>query len=234
MTEERKRVLNSGIFIALGFIAFGILALLNNFGFNLHADPWDYWPVVLIISGFGILFFGRDWSQYIDGFMLLAVGSLILAANLGLFRSREFDIWDWWPVLVLYIGIKIMLQSTRRKSNSASGPDDFTISAIFGGGDYRYEAKNLKGGRFTALFGGGKIDLRHAEIEGESMSIQVFAMFGGCEIQIPEHWQVFVKVVPIMGGIENKTYSRRIDGKPAGKTLYLEGMAVFGGIEIKN
>ena len=52
--------------------------------------------------------------------------------------------------------------------------------------------------------GGCEIDLRQAAINGEAV-IDVFAMWGGIEIRVPENWTVIGRVTPIMGGFEDTT-----------------------------
>lgn len=233
MSEQQRKFLNGGVFLALGFILFGTLALLNNFGMKVDVNAWDFWPVVLILAGIGVLANSKNWLNILDGVMLTGLGGLILISNLKLIGGFHLQVKKLWPVLILYIGVKIMLQALTRERTVSAGEEDFSISAIFGGGDYRFDAKNMKSGAMTAIFGGGTIDLREAEMEGEKMVLQCFAMFGGIDIRVPEHWQVFVKATPILGGVDNKFIHRNNTGKPANKTLVVEGMVVMGGIDIK-
>ena len=64
-----------------------------------------------------------------------------------------------------------------------------------------------------------------------SAVVDVFAMWGGIEIRVPEDWAVSNQVVPLMGGVEDKTRPPR--GGTAHR-LTLRGVAFMGGIEIKN
>jgi hypothetical protein len=56
-------------------------------------------------------------------------------------------------------------------------------------------------------------------------------MWGGIEIRVPEAWSVSGRVVPILGGFEDKT--RPAQGATAHR-LVVRGFAIMGGIEIKN
>jgi predicted membrane protein len=105
--------------------------------------------------------------------------------------------------------------------------------AFFGGIERKVEGKFFQGGNITALFGGFKIDLTRAEMEGDEAVIYVNAVFGGGEIIAPESWRVSVEGAGIFGGYVDKTrYGPRPDGVI--KTLHVRGAAVFGGIEVKS
>jgi hypothetical protein len=55
-------------------------------------------------------------------------------------------------------------------------------------------------------------------------------MMGGIVLRIPEDWAVVSNVTAILGGVDDKT---RPLVEPVG-TLVLEGLALMGGIEIKD
>ena len=78
--------------------------------------------------------------------------------------------------------------------------------------------------------GGCEIDLRQASIDGEAV-IDVFALWGGIEIRVPEDWTVVSRVMPILGGVEDKT---RPPQTAAGKRLVVRGFVVMAGVEMKN
>jgi hypothetical protein len=78
--------------------------------------------------------------------------------------------------------------------------------------------------------GGCELDLRNAEINGEAV-IDVFALWGGIEIRVPEDWSIDSRIVPVMGGVEEKM--RTVPGDPAHRVT-LRGFAIMSGIEIKN
>jgi predicted membrane protein len=77
--------------------------------------------------------------------------------------------------------------------------------------------------------GGCEIDLRQAAIDGEAV-IDVFALWGGIEIRVPDDWTVIGQVTPFMGGYDDKTRSRPGSGA---HRLVIRGMVVMGGVEVK-
>ena len=80
-----------------------------------------YWPALLILFGIAKLF-GRDSRG--GGLTLIAVGSWLFIANLGLFG---FD-WSSWPLLLILIGVAIILHAIvdaavpRREESEGGGP----------------------------------------------------------------------------------------------------------------
>ena len=90
-----------------------------------------------------------------------------------------------------------------------------------------------EGGNLLAFFGGFKIDLSRAEIEGERTVLDATAIFGGGEIIIPEWWKVSVEGLGIFGGYVDKTRHVPRPDRPV-KTVVVRGAAIFGGIEVKS
>jgi hypothetical protein len=105
-----------------------------------------------------------------------------------------------------------------------------TAVAILGGVSRGNNSRMFRGADLIAIMGGCEIDLRKAAINGEAV-IDVFAMWGGIEIRVPEDWTVASQVFPLMGGVEDKT--RPPQGATAHR-LVLRGFAIMGGVEIKN
>ena len=78
--------------------------------------------------------------------------------------------------------------------------------------------------------GGYQLDLRQAAINGDAV-IDIFVMWGGIEIRVPENWSVSSRIVPLMAGVEDKT---RPPQGARDHRLELRGFALMGGVEIKN
>jgi hypothetical protein len=85
----------------------------------------------------------------------------------------------------------------------------------------------------TAIFGGSEFSFKDAEISTEGCTIDVFTMFGGSKLIIPDNWVVKSDMISIFGGFNDKRAIRPDDNESA-DVLYLKGVVVFGGIEIKS
>src|SRR5262245_34647850 len=73
---------------------------------------------------------------------------------------------------------------------ASSGGDRLDEFAMFGGGDRMIRSQSFRGGNVTAIMGGFDIDLRDAQIEGDSARIEMFVMMGGVDLKVPENWNV--------------------------------------------
>ena len=90
--------------------------------------------------------------------------------------------------------------------------------------------QDFRGGDMTAVMGGCEVDLRQASMRVPA-SIDVFVMWGGVEIRVPEDWTVELRGVPILAGFVDKT---RPPAVATEKRLIVRGVALMGGVEIKN
>jgi hypothetical protein len=81
----------------------------------------NYWPAALILFGITKLFVREGRG---GGLTMIAVGSWLQIANLGLFG---FD-WSSWPLLLILMGVAIILNaivdaaSPRRQESEGGGP----------------------------------------------------------------------------------------------------------------
>jgi Cell wall-active antibiotics response LiaF, C-terminal len=104
--------------------------------------------------------------------------------------------------------------------------------AVFGGINRRIDGEFSGGGKATAVFGGYKLDLSDAQMRGQRATIDVNAFFGGAEVRVPEDWRVIVEASTVFGGINDST--RQPLPGPDTKELVVDGVAVFGGIRVRN
>jgi predicted membrane protein len=107
--------------------------------------------------------------------------------------------------------------------------------AIFGGFNKRVTAQNFRGGKLIALCGGYQVDLRKADIlPGETAVIEAIALMGGGEIKVPENWLVSMDGVGIFGGYSDESRQLPQDNGVPQKKLIVKGVAILGGVVVKN
>ena len=112
-----------------------------------------------------------------------------------------------------------------------SGPEDsMSVFAFLNHIERSSASRVFQGADLTAIMGGCTIDLRGADIGPGGVVIDAFAFWGGIEIIVPEDWVVTNKVMPLLGGAEDR--SRAVAG--ASKQVLVRGSAIMGGVEINN
>jgi len=244
-----QRSPRSSLFIGLLVVAVGVVLLLGQMGVVDQWKVFRFWPLLLVVLGLRQIIQCSRWAGRMVGIFLLLLGAVFQLENLGYQRVRFETV---WPLFVILGGIMLMMKSSsprprrfhlsdefRDKFVNQQGGSVLTDSrmsqvGIFGGGEARIKSKNFQGGDATAIFGGFDIDLTQAEIEGEEAVIEVTAIFGGGEIRVPESWDVSIEGVGIFGGYEDKTHHPQPAGSTPPKRLIIKGVAIFGGMEIKN
>ena len=229
-TAPTPRQLPTGrLLVGLLFIGGGLLFTAANLGFVRVHDVWRYWPLVLVAVGL-LRLVSRN---FFAGLVLIGIGGLLLAREFNLLWFRLSML---FPLIFVLIGLNIVAQHWRRQSGTApgGGAPGGTLSewAIFGGGKRRIQSQEFRGGQANAMFGGFEIDLRDAQIAGDSAAIDVFCFCGGGEIRVPESWNVSMKAIAIFGGQDDKT--RPPAPGTAHKELLVTGFILFGGLGVKN
>jgi predicted membrane protein len=113
---------------------------------------------------------------------------------------------------------------------------------IFWGGKRRVITNRFAGGEIVTIFGGFDIDLTQSDIQGTQTQIDVVTIFGGGDIRVPPNWEVVLETVGIFGGCgdrtlhleQQKSNSGSDPAAPTTKRLIVKGVAIFGGLNIKN
>ena len=97
---------SSNIISGLLLVGIGVLFLLGNLHI-VHAGDWvSYWPVIPIVIGLVQLVDSTSSSGRVGGGIMLVVGGLFLADNLGYIN---FPIWDLWPLILIGVGVMMLL-----------------------------------------------------------------------------------------------------------------------------
>jgi hypothetical protein len=216
----------------LAVMALGVGLLLENLGWVDFDRYIHLGPTLLIALGALKLWTARGAFGRWVGLLLLAAGGWILAYEMG---YATLDVTKFWPLLLVLFGIHLVFRS--RGGPAASGSELVNSAAevyefaLLGGAGRVSNAPDFRGGEMMAFMGGGTLDLTQADIQGETAVIDVYVMWGGFEILVPSHWSVTCKGLPLLGGFVDST--RQPMGAP-GPRLIVQGLAVMGGVDIKN
>jgi len=216
--------------LGLGVLALGVLLTVDNLGIMDIEYVFDYWPVLLILLGLAhIVQPGRD-RRLGAGLLWVIVGTLILLNTLNFWT---FNVWDLWPLLLVLFGTQMLWRALTRSRRQVDLEDSsfFDATAVMSGVQRHISCDDFQGGDATALLGGCEIDLSECGSAGGPAEIHVFAFWGGVEVRVPKDWVVQARGTAIMGGFEDTT---RGPLSPGGKVLTVRGLAIIGGVEIKN
>jgi len=221
------------VVFGLMVIAVGVLFTLDNLGVIDARDYFQYWPAGLVAVGMLKLYrAAREGGGWFGGLLFLGIGVWMLVERIVYIRIDARDI---LPLFLVFIGGYMVWRGfggTPRRP-SIHGLDRFSGLAIMGGFHRRTNSQAFQGADLTAVMGGGEIDLRQASIAPDTEAvIDIFAFWGGIELKVPEDWTVISRVIPLMGGIDDKTRGPQSSGPS--KRLVLRGIVIMGGVGIKN
>ena len=219
------------LILGLAILVFGVLLLLRSVSPELGETLWDYWPIVLILFGIMLISQPSGGRHPILGSTLIILGFLLILNNLEAIRLRWRDI---WPIVFILLGLSIIFRNFRKFSGLITGSDFIDLSLILGGGKYRFDSKNFRGGKITAIMGGGEIDLYDAGLASGGAELDIMTVMGGIELRVPPGWQVVMQGSPILGGMEDKTVSAPGTSSDERPKLVVKGTAIMGGVEVRN
>ena len=240
--------------VGLLIIFIGVVFSLDELGIAPAGSYLRFWPTALVVIGLLKLLQAKEGGGAFAGLLFTLAGVWLQAEEFDIIHIR---LWQIWPLALVLFGGYLVWQglSGREPQRRPPTPDvpvpdgsvreswsgeartkivdsTSTVSgvAILGGVSRGSNSRAFRGADLLAIMGGYQLDLRQAAIHGEAV-IDVFVMWGGIEIRVPEDWSVSSKIVPLMAGVEDKTRA------PQGATdhrLVLRGFALMGGVEIKN
>jgi Cell wall-active antibiotics response 4TMS YvqF/Domain of unknown function (DUF5668) len=225
MSEQKKSLqFNPAVVNGGALILVGVLLLLD----QLNIISFDFWALIFGAAGLIKFVQSRDLGGRLWGFLLMFVGVGFELDHLG---KLSVHIDKTWPVFVIAAGL-IMIFRTYQRPTESGGilSPHINVFSILGGGEYRIRAKNFRGGDLVAFMGGFDVNLRDADIEGSEATITVNCLMGGGVIRVPETWAVSMRVAAFMGGHSLKAR----EGLEVQKTLIVKGIAIMGGVEVRN
>lgn len=221
----------SSVIWGIVLVAAGALFALNALNItdiNIFFDGW--WTLFIIVPCAVGLFTEREKTGNLIG---VAVGVFLLLCCQDILSFSM--LWKLLvPAIVIIIGLKMVFTGLfGNKANEivkqlrSEGKSIKSSCAVFSGCDIKFDSEVFEGAELTAVFGGVDCNLKNAIIENDC-AIQVSAIFGGIDILVPEHVNVKVSANCIFGGVSNKTAAHK-----DAPTIYISGICMFGGVEVK-
>lgn len=221
---------NSKTWLGIVLVVLGGYFLLRNLDLIPYFIPYYFfgWEMILIVIGGAMLTTGRK-----EGFIFLIIGGVFLLPDI--FYLPRFRIRDWWPIVLIIIGVSIFLRRRDNVLRQAGDLDEDFIddTSIFGGSEKSCSSKNFKGGKVTSIFGGSTINFSDAKMAQEGAVLDLFCLFGGNELIVPPDWTVVNESFVIFGGYADKRSKSTTEKNDPKKILRIKGSIVFGGSEIK-
>jgi len=232
-------------------ILIGFALLMNTMGifpsFPFVSLIQRFWLPALFI-GIGALLLSRRGGQegVFGGAFFILFGVLFLLGSMN-FWSFGFRKWIG-PAILIWLGVAFLMRNPRYRSERREWRDrqyrpqplgmeqqtdssDFIhATVILGGLNRKCPSQQFRGGDLTAIMGGGKIDLREAQIQGGEAVLDIFTLMGGLEILVPPSWIIEPRFTPILGGFADRT-NHQTQGT---QKLAIHGTTVMGGITISN
>jgi len=102
---------------------------------------------------------------------------------------------------------------------------------IFGGGTTSGRWRTSPSMTVLDIFGGSDIDMRQALVTSPDVTITAIAIFGGCDIVVPEGADVEMTGGAVFGGNDFKVRGTAIHGGPR---IRIRAFSLFGGIDVKD
>jgi len=191
-----------------------------------------FWGAMLIL--FGVLFL-------LDNFYFLDFGDIIST---------------YWPLILVAIGIKILLDHRRQQMErdefkpeepvdihgGTSNTDGISESNVFGDINLNIESENFRGGSVSNVFGDMKVDISKIKLQKGITKVFISGVFGDVTVVTPQDVPLMTRGSSVAGDISvrgNKKeglfpkLEQTEDSYEASNTkLFISVSIIFGSINI--
>ncbi|HON51694.1 MAG TPA: LiaF-related protein [Bacteroidales bacterium] len=242
----------SGIGFAGLLILIGALLL----SVRLHIFPQTYasviisWQMLLIVLGiYNIL-----KKHYITSVVLIGVGLFFIVPliasvpNSFITDLPQNYFGTFWPVLLIFAGILIVIKRTCYANESLHTHCKFhnhaqkstwenTNGYVYKNSSFQTSEHivldpEFKGGDLQISFGETTLDLRKTTLSNEQVILNIKISFGSIIIYVPYNWNIQPQVDAAFGGFEDKRYGA--EASTDNKSLIIRGNVTFGNAELRN
>lgn len=212
------------VVLGLGVMLLGLVLALDSLGVIEAGNIFRYWPALLIAVG--IAKWISPVTRKTSALIWIVAGVAFQLVMLG-----RMSFGGVWAMLLFLVGANIAWKALRPAPLPKDADSMIDLMQFLGGTKTVVTSSDFKGGQATAVMGGCEIDLRHASMpEGRAALLDTFAFWGGIEIRVPDDWEVVSQGTAALGGFVNNARSQ----PGARRRLVVTGLAVMGGVEVKN
>jgi hypothetical protein len=212
------------VVLGLGVMLAGLVLALDSLGLVDGGALFRFWPLALVAVG--VVKWLSPAPQRMSALFWIVAGVAFLLVTLG-----HMSFGGVWAALLFVIGANIAWKALRPVTVPKDAAAALDLLQFMGGTKTVITSNDFKGGQATAVMGGCEIDLRHASMpEGRAAVLDTFAFWGGIEIRVPDDWEVISQGSAALGGFVNNARSQ----PGAKRRLVVTGLAIMGGVEVKN
>lgn len=149
-------------------------------------------------------------GRVIGGLVIIITGVLLLLNNLGTLDIGKF-ISDYWPILLILLGIRLVFRSSARHDIQSlvlkdpvitTDADRTYYSNTFGDLDVSLKSLDYQSGRISTVFGDLELDLSELRITSGEKDMQMSGVFGDLKVTMPKHVPFYLKASIAAGDIK--------------------------------
>jgi hypothetical protein len=233
---DQRGSISVRLVLGLLIVALGGIFLAGNLGWiESRALLHQFWPTAFVVVGLVILLQPGCGPTRWWGLVWILAGVWIWADRAGWIAV---DFWEvFFPGVLLLVGGSLVWRAIAGGRSiparrSHDDPEAYLHSfAVMAGNELRSVSRAFRGADLGAFMGAVVLDLTSSKMEGEQAVIDTYALWGGIEIRVPEDWTVESRVIPFMGGFDDKT--RPSPGASVHR-LVIRGFVIMAGVEVKN
>jgi hypothetical protein len=110
--------------IGVSLALLGVVLTLDNLGFVNASTVIRFWPLIPMLVGAAYVVQGREPREWAIGTAWMAVGTVFLLGNLGVFHFRLVD---FLPLVLVALGVKVMFRQRGRRRRHWPGMVDPSV-----------------------------------------------------------------------------------------------------------